>query len=60
MEQGKRTSRLSRGVTVPECLGQIAENYSKHCSDVCPKSALCVLMVMWPYLRRHPETDSAS
>ncbi len=60
MEKKNPVKKIDRGINVPECLGQITDNYSVYCSNVCPKSALCVLMVMWPYLREYPKADSAS
>jgi len=39
----------------PDCLGQMPKRYCRYCSEICPISALCVLMVMGEYLRHDHE-----
>ncbi len=51
MDEDRETLGGSRGITTPECLGQIAHRHCKYCSTDCPASALCVLIVMEHYLR---------
>ncbi|MCJ7521472.1 MAG: hypothetical protein MUP21_04555, partial [Dehalococcoidia bacterium] len=34
------------------CLGKIADCYCRHCSELCPLTALCVLVSMGDYLRQ--------
>jgi hypothetical protein len=43
-------TRRLRVVKHPECLGQMAQRYCIYCSEMCPITALCVLMVMGEYL----------
>ena len=52
MNQPERDSDMVKRVPAPECLGEIAASYCGHCSEVCPLTALCVLMSMAEYLRQ--------
>jgi ferredoxin len=38
-------------MTNPGCLGQMAQRYCGYCSERCPVTALCVLILMGEYLR---------
>jgi hypothetical protein len=44
----------------PECLGQLALRYCRHCSERCPVTALCVLLLMGEYLRNDLRKTSHS
>ncbi|MBM3157954.1 MAG: hypothetical protein FJ004_11820 [Chloroflexi bacterium] len=44
----------------PECLGQMAQRYCRHCSERCPVTALCVLLLMGEYLRHDVRKSSYS
>jgi len=46
------TRRIVKQVISPDCLGQMHRYYARYCSEGCPVSALCVLLVMGEYLRR--------
>ena len=50
---------FARHTATPDCLGQMAKRHCRYCSDECPLSARCVLLVMDEYLRRHPEMLSS-
>jgi len=54
---------ITRQVINPGCLGQMAQKYCKYCSERCPITALCVLILMGEYLRRDqrvtPSEESA-
>lgn len=43
---------MVRRIAAPECLGKIHEAYCRHCSNLCPVTALCVLVAMGDYLRQ--------
>jgi hypothetical protein len=43
---------MVRRIPAPDCLGKIAASYGDHCSEVCPLTALCVLVAMGDYLRQ--------
>gem|GEM_PF-3566818 len=45
-------TRRALQITSPGCLGQMAQKYCKYCSERCPITALCVLILMGEYLRR--------
>jgi len=43
-------TRRLRVIKHPECLGQMGRRYCRYCSERCPLTALCVLIVMGEYL----------
>jgi len=53
-------SRRAQKVTNPSCLGQMAQKYCKYCSDKCPITAPCVLILMSEYLRRDHKPSQES
>jgi hypothetical protein len=53
-------ARRARQVTNPGCLGQMAQRYCKYCSERCPITALCVLILMGEYLRHDHKPSQES
>ncbi|MFC1848259.1 hypothetical protein ACFLXV_02985 [Chloroflexota bacterium] len=53
---------MAQRVPAPDCLGEIAASYCSRCSEMCPLTALCVLVAMGDYLRQSykvpPSQDS--
>jgi len=52
-------ARRVRQLTNPGCLGQMAQRYCRYCSERCPITALCVLILMGEYLRRDLKMPSS-
>lgn len=44
----------------PGCLGHMAKKYCKYCSERCPNTALCVLLLMGEYLREHKPSQEST
>jgi len=55
---------MARQIPAPDCLGKIAEFYCNHCGEMCPLTALCVLVSMGDYLKQNhkvpPSQDSTN
>jgi hypothetical protein len=53
-------ARRARQTTNTGCLGQMAQKYCRYCSERCPITALCVLILMSEYLRRDHKPSQES